>query len=139
MKVNSLKAFSLLLFVLAMSVQMQAQQKFKGAIVGGINLSQIDGDELAGFNKIGLTGGFKLNYPVATKTDLSVEMLYSGRGSNSVLGFGGNGSVNVALQYLEAPILVRFKDWYIEDSDYHKASAHAGLSVGYLFDNIEVY
>lgn len=107
-------------------------QRFKGSAVLGLNFSQIDGDDLAGFNKVGLTGGFKLDSPLNDKWDMSLEMLYSKRGSSTGFGFGGDANLT-SLQYLSVPILVSLKDWYIKDEDYHKVSAHGGLDFGYMF------
>jgi len=108
-------------------------QRFKGSAVLGLNLSQIDGDDLAGYTKLGWTGGFKLAYPLREKTDLNIEMLYSQRGSNSGFGFGGSGDIFTDLQYIEIPVYVNIMDWFIEEDDYYKVKAHAGLSYGFLF------
>lgn len=109
-------------------------QRFKGSAVGGINLAQIDGDELYGYNKLGFTGGFKLDYPLAEKFDISLEMLYSARGSTAGFGFGTENSEFTSLKYLDLPLMLSIKDWYVEDDNYFKVSAHAGLSLAYLFD-----
>jgi len=109
-------------------------QKFKGSAVFGFNLAQIDGDDLAGFTKLGLTGGAKLAYPIKKNSDLNLELLYSQRGSNSNFGFGNINQNYTDLKYLEIPVYINIKDWYIEDEDYHKAKAHIGFNYSYLFD-----
>lgn len=109
-------------------------QRFKGTAVFGLNLAQIDGDALAGFSKLGLTGGVKLAYPIKENMDINLEMLYSQRGSNAGFGFGNQDNSFTDLKYIEIPIYVDLKDWFIEDDDYHKVSAHAGLNMSYLFD-----
>ena len=109
-------------------------QRFKASAVLGLNLAQIDGDELAGFSKLGVTGGFKLAYPLEDNIDLNFEMLYSQRGSTSGFGFGGSGGNFIDLKYIELPIYLNIKDWFVEDEDYHKVKAHAGLSYAFLFD-----
>ena len=115
----------------------------------GLNLAQIDGDDLYGYNKLGIQGGFKLDYPVMDKLDISLEMLYSEKGSNDGFGFGSFRTNATKLRYLDLPLSLSVKDWYVEDKDYHKVSAHAGLNFGYLFsvesingsfaDNIDNY
>ena len=59
---KNLTVFPIFLFVVIMSaLPARAQQyqetmpdrRFIGGVVGGINLTQVDGDKLAGFNKIG--------------------------------------------------------------------------------------
>lgn len=109
-------------------------QRFKAAAVAGLNFAQIDGDDLYGYSKLGLSGGLKISYPIQKKLDLSLEMLYSERGSTNGFGFGDKTTNYTSLRYLEVPVLIRLKDWYIDDHDYHKASVHGGLSAGYLFD-----
>ena len=57
-------------------------QRFKAAAIIGTNLSQIDGDNLYGFKKIGLTAGGRLSYANEKTLDVALEMLYSQRGSS---------------------------------------------------------
>ena len=38
---------------------MSRHSGFRPVCLAGLNASQIDGDELAGFDKVGLTGGIK--------------------------------------------------------------------------------
>ena len=57
-------------------------QKFKASLILGTNISQIDGDSLYGFKKLGLTTGGRLSYTNNKTFDLALEMLYSQRGSS---------------------------------------------------------
>jgi len=122
----------ILLLVVSFSTESIAQ-RFKGSAVFGLNLAQIDGDNLAGFSKLGLTGGAKLSYPFKDNSDFNLELLFSQRGSNAGFGFGRTSDNYVDLQYLEVPLYINIKDWYMDDEDYHKAKAHAGLNLSYLF------
>ena len=108
-------------------------QRFRASGVFGLNLSQIDGDAKAGFSKLGLTGGLKLAYPLKKHTDVNLEMLYSQRGSTTGFGFGSEPDIFTDVKYIELPLYVNIKDWYIEEGDYHKVKAHAGLTYAYLF------
>jgi len=86
------------------------------------------------FQKItSCTGGAKLSYPFKDNSDFNLELLYSQRGSNAGFGFGSLNDNYVDLKYLEVPLYINIKDWYIDDEDYHKAKAHAGLNLSYLF------
>lgn len=127
------KSIFLTILLLAVFIDQANAQKFKGNVVFGMNLSQIDGDDLAGYSKLGWTGGVKLGYPMKEKIDLNMELLYSQRGSNSGFGFGGIGDLFTDLQYLEIPVYVNFQDWLIEDEDYYKVKVHGGLNFSYLF------
>ncbi len=128
-----MKAFYILLFC-CFSFMSQAQ-KFDGSIVVGGTASQIDGDNLAGFNKIGLTGGMRLEYALENNLYAGLEMLYTARGSRSGLTNPGTASsiTSVHLNYIEIPLIFGIKDWYLEDEKYYKVGAETGLSYGYLF------
>lgn len=128
------KLLFLLIFTICFNVNDTVAQKFSGSAVFGLNLAQIDGDDIAGFSKLGLTGGFKLAYPLKDNSDLNIEMLYSQRGSTDGFGFGTSGVNFIDLKYIELPVYVNIKDWFVEEDKYHKVKAHAGLSYGFLFD-----
>lgn len=130
----SKKLLFVFILVVAFSIHKSEAQRFKGSAVFGLNFSQIDGDDLAGFSKLGLTGGFKLAYPLKDNVDLNFEMLYSQRGSTSGFGFGSNNDIFTDLKYIELPVYLNLMDWFIPEDDYHKVKAHAGLSYAYLFD-----
>jgi len=127
------KFLAICLFFFLIGVSSVDAQRFKGSAVFGLNLAQIDGDNLAGFNKLGLTGGVKLGYPIQDNIDINLEMLYSQRGSNAGFGFGNQASSFTDLKYLEIPVYANLMDWFIADEGYHKVSAHAGLNFSYLF------
>lgn len=107
-------------------------QGFTGTAIVGANVSQIDGDALFGWDKIGVNGGFRLGYGIADKTNLAIEFLYSQRGSSPSISSGSDfGTID--LKYIEIPILVEYNDWYVEEDDYYKVGIEAGLSYGNLF------
>ncbi|MFM8361426.1 MAG: hypothetical protein ACKOA4_01895, partial [Haliscomenobacter sp.] len=66
----------LVLFALA-SLPLKAQQRFKSSFNAGLNLSQIDGDRLAGFNQPGLAAGLKVNTVLRPRWEWSLELLFS--------------------------------------------------------------
>jgi hypothetical protein len=103
-------------------------QNFFGSAVLGTNISQIDGDDAAGFKRYNLSGGLKIDYPIKPAIDLSVEFLYSGRGSKDA-----RRNVDISMNYIEMPFVVSFRDWYIEKDKYDKVRADVGVSYGYLF------
>lgn len=108
------------------------QQAFDFSAVAGLNLAQLDGDLLAGYDKPGLSVGGRLSYGIRKEMDLCLEMLYSVRGSQEQL-FGDDISATT-LQYLEMPILFSYKDWLIPDEGYHKVRVEGGLSYAVLFN-----
>jgi hypothetical protein len=131
--VNKLSILFFFLCLLFGTQNLQAQ-RFEGAAILGFNAAQIDGDNLWGYNKVGLTGGLKLAYRLQEPWNLSMEFLYSQRGSQSELSPLTSGPISkINLQYIEVPVLVSYKDWWIEGDDFFRVNAEAGLSYGYLF------
>ena len=122
----------LVVIALFATSQMHGQVGFDFKAVVGLTLAQLDGDMLAGYNKPGISVGGRLSYALADEMDLSLEMLYSSRGSQEQL-FGSNINATT-LQYIELPVIFSYKDWFIEGEDYHKVRVEAGLSYGFLFD-----
>jgi predicted porin len=105
-----------------------SSQNFFGSAVVGTNISQIDGDDAAGFDRYNLSAGIKIDYPIKPAVDLSIEFLYSGRGSKNT-----RRNIDINLDYIELPFMISFRDWYIEKDKYDKVRADAGVSYGYLF------
>ncbi len=116
----------------------QAQQRFKAGLIGGFNLSQIDGDNAAGYERIGMMGGVRGVAILSNKSELSFELLYSQRGSQSDLDV--KSSINpfkIKLNYIEVPVLFNYLDWEIEDDDknkYYKMHFTGGFSYGRLLN-----
>ncbi len=102
-------------------------QIFKGEIIGGTNLSQVDGDEAYGFKKFGLVAGVGVVAPVYKNWSLSLETLYSQKGSKLPAQFNDSldGSYHLKLNYTEVPFMVQYTDREI-------VSAGAGISWGRL-------
>ncbi len=108
-------------------------QGFDATLLAGFNAAQIDGDDLAGFNKFGLHGGVKVGYFIKPKLHLSTELLLSQRGSRSSIRLGSPvEDSNISLNYFELPVVVSFMDWLVDNS-YHKVRADVGLSFAYLY------
>jgi hypothetical protein len=95
-----------------------------------MNLSQVDGDEVYGFKKIGLNigAGVMIPFDKKGKWDVSIEALYSQKGANQKRQYTDSiitGEYRVNLNYVEIPVLVMFTD-----KDF--ISAGAGFSWGRL-------
>ncbi|MBC7884449.1 MAG: PorT family protein [Saprospiraceae bacterium] len=107
-------------------------QGFKATGLVGLNASQIDGDNLYGFNKLGLSLGGRLSYVTDKSYDFALEMLYSQRGS-ALNFFNNEPGDKIVLNYFEIPVVFSLRDWYIEDKSYYKVRVESGFSYGYLF------
>lgn len=132
-----LKSWVIVVAIILLSTHVGQAQKFSASVLLGSNFAQIDGDDLAGFNKLGFTAGLLTEYPLTKSRTLSIELLYNQTGSKSALTFGKAPGVEfIALSYIDIPILFRINDWEIEET-YYKVFAEGGLSFGRLF-NTEV-
>ena len=87
-------------------------QNIKGAGILGTNLSQVDGDEIYGFHKFGLNVGAAAIIPINESWSISLETLYSEKGSyrDQQLAPPKDGSYLLKLNYAEVPLLVHFED-----------------------------
>ncbi|MCX6245827.1 MAG: outer membrane beta-barrel protein [Bacteroidetes bacterium] len=110
--------FSLFLFTPGHSFS----QRFLGAVSAGVNLSQVDGDEVYGFKKVGINIGPSVIMPFGKnkKWSVTMELLFSQLGSrqkseypaadtvNSFQGFYDGYKLN--LNYIQVPLIVHFTD-----------------------------
>jgi len=108
-------------------------QRFIGGIAAGINLTQVDGDEVFGYTKVGFNGGpfVKLMLDKKQRFSITMELLYSQKGAQKK--YPAPNGVRVALgdtaffdtknegentkffynlrtDYLEIPLVVHFED-----------------------------
>lgn len=124
-----------LLAFLLLSPSASLAQTFKMSMVTGFNACQINGDNLAGFDKVGLTAGLKARWETPALFDLNIEFLYSQRGSRpDIFTPSYDPDIHVNLQYAEIPVYVTLSDWWQEAGQYHKVAVQGGLSYGRLID-----
>ncbi len=126
-----------------------AQNRFGAGLTVGVNASQIDGDERLGYHKPGLNAGVRGVVRITEKIDVSTEIAYSQRGSQSRLIVDENAPYfKIKLNYLEVPVLFNYKDWkttgvgeviegdgeeVIEDT-YYRVHFHVGGSFSRLIN-----
>jgi hypothetical protein len=111
MNLSRLLIFLLLLLAMVFSFQESYSQRILGAVSLGMNLTQVDGDELFGYHKVGLNVGPMIIVPFGKNKywSVSMELLYSQKGSYHK---GSYDSTTFRLQqdYAEIPVLVHFTD-----------------------------
>jgi hypothetical protein len=85
-------------------------QSFKGGFFAGISASQVSGDQLSGYNKPGLWGGFQVNHPLKQSTDIQLEMSYIDKGSRKSAhpDKGDYKSYKLILRYIDLSLLYRY-------------------------------
>jgi hypothetical protein len=100
---------------------------YAGPIIGA-NFSQIDGDNYAGYNKIGFNAGGILYAHLANKVAVSMEILYSQKGARSTISKEAANRTFIinkykaTLSYAEVPIQLCFFD---------KRKSHFGAGFSY--------
>lgn len=118
-----MKTKILFLLIFTISAFTVNAQRFGGGILAGINTSQIDGDNWAGYYKGGVNVGVFVNTDFADNWGGQLELKYSGKGSSN-----GPNSYNLAkirLQYIDMPVLATYEA--IENLKFQ-----AGLSFNFL-------
>lgn len=124
------RAFCFFLFVFVFLTVSEAQ-KFKGSLALGVDLTQVDGDQVYGYKKVGLNGGAGVILPFNfnKKKDykpwaLSFEILFTQKGSMQRSSLGQtfcdtcqpgvkcNPDIKykLALNYLSLPLMVNYTD-----------------------------
>ena len=83
-------------------------QNFGGGIIAGASTSQVAGDRLGGFNKIGLLAGAYTNLKIKENLKLQFEIIYIEKGSRNP----NIHKINIAeitLSYVEVPISINLQ------------------------------
>ncbi len=107
--------FGLFLLTGVFTMQIVKGQAFLGALAFGGNLTQVDGDEVYGFKKIGFNVGAAAIYPFTKKWSVSIEASFTQKGAYQKYPQVADPSkllpyYNLRLNYLEVPFLVHFTD-----------------------------
>ena len=97
------------------TMQIVKGQAFLGALAFGGNLTQIDGDEVYGFKKIGFNVGAAAIYPFNDQWSMSIEVSYAQKGSYQKYPPKPDPTkslpyYDLRLNYLDVPVMVHFKD-----------------------------
>jgi hypothetical protein len=102
------------IFIFVSAVFMANAQRIKGELIFGMNMTQIDGDEVFGFHKFGLNTGVGAIYPFNKHWSLGIETIFSQKGSYQKESIEVDTLptpyYNIRLNYLEVPVLVYFED-----------------------------
>jgi hypothetical protein len=101
------KKFALLFFCGFLSLSIQAQN-FGGGLIAGISTSQVSGDQLGGFNKVGFLVGAFTNKSISQLLSLQMEITYIQKGSNNPK-MNKNSISDISLSYIEIPLLLKYQ------------------------------
>ena len=134
MRFTFFAVFTLLFSSITLSGQETVESRFKGGLIAGFTLSQIEGDDAAGYNKFGFQAGASVAIVLKEKIDLGVEILFTQRGSASRNPNQGSFPFVLTLNYIQVPVIFNYKDWKAEEEDYYRLHFHAGFSYGRLIN-----
>lgn len=105
-----MKTHFLYLLLLLFLPLLAGAQTFKAGIVGGVNFTQIDGDNVGGYNKFGANAGFIAEIPLTGQWAVSMELLYAQKGSRAVVTANNPFEFKINMDYAEIPVLAKFHD-----------------------------
>ena len=98
-----MKKIALLIFI-CYCFSKTYSQEFQGGVLAGITTSQINGDGVGGFYKIGGSFGGFVNRDFTSTITGQFELRFSQKGSGSSLG---DFKINVG--YVEMPLLIKYR------------------------------
>jgi hypothetical protein len=85
------------------------EYKFNAGIIGGLSTSQVDGDQLAGYDKVGIKAGAFVNRKFSEHVSLQMELLFIQKGSRKPINTDDNSYFIMRLNYIEVPLVFRFQ------------------------------
>ncbi len=88
-------------------------QIIKGYLAGGINMAQVDGDEVYGYKKPGANLGLGALVPFGRNWDISLETSFTQKGANQKEQYIAdtlNGAYKLKLDYVEIPLMIHYTD-----------------------------
>jgi hypothetical protein len=97
---------------LLLTAHFTSAQIIKGAVMAGFNISQVDGDQVYGFHKIGLNLGVAAITPIGKHFEFTLETIYNQKGSyqKPQLNDSLTGEYSLKLNYVEVPVLCHYND-----------------------------
>jgi hypothetical protein len=108
------KIVYIILFILpAMAV---SSQKFDAGLLAGLSTSQVDGDWMGGFHKVGIKAGGFVNRKIGEHLHVQFEIEFIQKGSRMPLTNDGQFYL-MRLNYAEVPLMINYslgKKWNIE-------------------------
>jgi len=102
-----LKKFAIVLSCGFLVISSNAQN-FGGGIIAGIATSQVSGDQLGGFNKVGFLVGAFTNKSISPLLSIQMEMTFIQKGSNNPK-MNENSISDISLSYVEIPLLLKYQ------------------------------
>jgi hypothetical protein len=125
---NALKISRLLILCLVLVTGIEAHAQYiRGALITGFNATQVDGDEVFGYHRVGLQVGASAIIQFNKNWGISLENIFNQKGAyqSALYREQPNGSYKLHLNYVEVPLLFQY-------TDRDRITAGAGFSWGNL-------
>ena len=137
MRIIILTAFFLVRFTLNAQINAGDENDktfhvFEGGFALGFNMSQVNGDLFAGFNRLGLNTGPVLHINFSEQWFLNMEILFTQKGSHATPAQANNlgYTYNLRFNYVELPLMMGY-------NDNNRLIFQAGLAYARLFKVLE--
>jgi hypothetical protein len=103
--------FFLAAFILLVCNSRSSAQSFDAGLIAGLSTTQISGDQLSGFNKVGVIAGGFVSTFISEKFDGNMQLMYIQKGSRKNADPEKNDytSYLLRLSYIEVPLLLQWK------------------------------
>lgn len=121
----------LIIFVFSIIASITVAQEFRAGPLMGIAFSQVDGDNYAGYNKVGINLGAFVSRSISEKWELQFDIAYMQKGSREAPkpDKGRYDDYKISLSYIQFPVVARYQ--------YKQFSMEGGLSIGALISDVE--
>lgn len=106
-KILCYNLFIIVLFIIN-TLKTQAQT-FKGGLILGTNMCQIDGDMAAGYTKFGIQAGATAQVQLSEKFSVGLEILYAQKGSRPPYNDFYR-DFRIIMDYADIPITLKYSD-----------------------------
>ena len=101
-------------------------------MLSGLSLSQIDGDNMQGYDHSGYFGGLRSSAIITEKFEFQIELLYNRRGSENKGRHTLMKTRSIKADYAEINLLLAIKDWYNPFRKLYRLQLFGGASLGRL-------
>ncbi len=115
-----------------------AQSRFRATVIGGINLSQIDGDAQQGYRKKDICVGLSSAYVFRPDFDISLETFYNPRGAQPASLINSPNELyrtRIDLKYADVAALFNFHGYPHRSKLYYIQTLKFGVSYGKLLQS----
>jgi hypothetical protein len=121
---SDMRRIRAIFFWMLLGVLPSLAQQFDARLLVGANFSQVDGDRLGGYNKLGLNTGIQISRKIQEDWNAAFELRYSMKGSKKVIDPETfDPTLKISFHYIEVPLIAEYQG-------FEKIKPYGGLSAG---------